>query len=133
MLMPLLVPPWNRPVTCPEAGQRQVPAAAPGDGDAATLGALAVADLPAAAERVELRLRFESACFAGAFCVSTPGATSDFAVVEPAREACDVEEARDRCGYLGEVPHATTNVQISTPTPARRPETMLELWGISTN
>ena len=134
MSMPLLVPPLNRPTICPEAGHRKLPAAAPGEGEAATFGAFESPDLPAAAERVELPLRFGSAFFARAFGVSLLAATSDFAVAESARETDDdEEEARERGGSFGDVPHATTSMQTNTPKATRRPGTVLELWGMFGN
>jgi len=98
------------------------------------LGAFEVLDLSAAAERFELLLRFESTCLAfGFFCGSALAESSAFVLEASARETGAEDEARERGGSFGEVPHATTSVQISTPKPARRPETTLEQWRMFAN
>ena len=123
MSMPLLEPPLNRPLICPVAGHRKVPAAAPGPGEAVTLADLVEAPLPAAAERVGA-LRFAWRC---ALRLAAVDGADDALDEEVAPSARAFEEDEDDEGdavrvlgvSLGDVPHATTRAQSIAPRPSR--------------
>lgn len=121
MSMPLLEPPLNRPLTCPAAGHRKVPAAAPGPGEAVTLADLVEAPLPAAAERVGA-LRFAWRC---ALRLAAVDGADDALDEEEAPSARVVDEVdggdavRVLDVSLGDVPHATTRAQSIAPRPSR--------------